>query len=183
MCNYKFLFYTFFNRIKIILYIPKQYPVFDLVIKCLSLGINGQQMLQIGIVRQVGVNPVAKRQLLLEPDGMRGALAGRLGDSAQSLEILLLRDHLLKRGAQFVGFQFFAELLELFERETTFVLQPLLIVVFLYHLAHLVSGHLEAAHVQRVSQLGDVDEAISVCVDLSEKKGKTISYADVKQTR
>ncbi|KYN20056.1 hypothetical protein ALC57_07630 [Trachymyrmex cornetzi] len=101
---------------------------------------------------------------------MRSSFAGRLGNSTQSLKVLFFRHDLLERGAQFIGLEFLAELFELLEGEPTFVLQPLLIIVFLDHLTHFVARHFETANVQSVSQLGNVDETISIRVNLSEKR-------------
>jgi len=144
------------------MYSPEQYSVFDFIVERFSFGIDGQQMLQIGIVRQIGVDPITERQLFLKPDRVRGSLAGCLGYSTQSLEILLLRNDVLERGTQFVGLQLLAQFLKFVERETTLVFQSLFIIVLLDHLTYFVAGHLEAANVQCIPQLGDINEAISV---------------------
>ena len=118
-------------------------------------------------MRQIGVYPVAEGDLLLHPDRVRRADAGSRGDAAQSLQILLLRHDLLKAGAGVAGAQLLAELLELLEAQSALLLGSSFVVVLLDHAADLVARHLEAALVQRVAQLRQVDEAIAVLVDLS----------------
>lgn len=146
---------------------PEKYSILNFLIERLALWIDRQEMFQIGIVSQIRVDPIAKSELFLQPNGMGRTLARSLRDSTQSLEILLLRHDMLESGTEFVSLELLAEFLELVERQSTLVLQPLLVVIFLDHLSHLVSWHFEAANVQRVSQFRKVDETVTIFVDLS----------------
>lgn len=128
-------------------------------------------------MRQIRVYPVAEGELFLQSDRMRGPLARRFRDPSQRFQILLFRDHLLERGSQFVRLQLLAKFLELLERQSTLVLRPLFVVVLLDHLPHLVSGHLEAADVQRASQLRKVDETVPILVNLTKIKPLQIIFS------
>lgn len=119
-------------------------------------------------MRQIRVYPVAEGELFLQSNRVRGPLARRLRNPSQRLQILLLRDHLFERGSQFVRLQLLAKFLELLERQSPLVLRPLFVVVLLDHLPHLIPGHLEAADVQRASQLREVDETVPILVDLTK---------------
>lgn len=148
--------------------IPKKNPILDLLVQGLPFRIYWQQVFEVRIVRQIRVYPVAEGELFLQSNRMRGPLAWRFRNPSQRFQILLFRDHLLKRGSQFVRLQLFAKFLELLERQSTLVLRPLFVVVLLDHLPHLVSGHLEAADVQGASQLRKIDETVPILVDLTK---------------
>ena len=55
-------------------------------------------------------------------------------------------------------------------RQSALVLRPLFVVVLLDHLTDLVARHFEATDVQGASQLCEVDEAVTILVDLTENQ-------------
>lgn len=146
--------------------VPEEDAILDLVVERLALGVDGQQVLEVLVEGEVGVDPVAEGELLLEAHRVGGADAGGRRDAAQRLQVLLLRYHLLEARARVAGAQLLAQLLELLEAQPAALLRPPLVVVLLDHPAHLVARHLEAALVQRVPQLSQVDEAVAILIDL-----------------
>lgn len=129
-------------------------------------------MFQVLVVSQIRVYPVAERKLFLVPYRVGRTFAGRSRRTAQPLEVLLFRNNLLEGRARLAGFQFLTQLLELLEAQPSLLLWPALVVVLLDHPAHFVTRHLEAALVQSVAQLRQVDEPIAVLVDLRNENRK-----------
>lgn len=76
--------------------LPEKNAIFDFFVKHLPLGIDGQEMLEVRIEREIGVDPVAEGQLFLESHGMQRSLARGFGNAFQSFEVFLFRHNLGK---------------------------------------------------------------------------------------
>ena len=89
---------------------PEEDAVLDFFVEVLALGIDGQHVLEVGIVGQVGVDPVGEGQLLLHAHRVRRALRRGVRHAAQRLQVLALRHQLFERRRHVLGLQAGAQL-------------------------------------------------------------------------
>lgn len=142
--------------------------VLDLQVQGFTFSVDGQQVLKIGIMSQIAVDPIGEGQLLLHAHRVRGAFCRLTGHAPERLQVLLFGHDSLELTADILGFKVHAESFEFIVSEATLVLRLLLVAELVDHLTDLVAGQLEAHLVQGLAQFLEFDKAILVFVDLGK---------------